>query len=190
MTEVTDQLMYEDNLTIARKYTDTRRYVADRWNAAHTEPIDEEQVALFLADAHYGKLTEAQKQFVCDCRDEMNSVYRDIEFRMLQYQEMVRRGMVSDLMSFCRIYLSDSPTGVRMINADLHPKKRSRRKERRSSGAAPLTNARSAGISGLLKERFFRWKNRRLTLLSGVKPERAHKSRRFSDAISNSEVVL
>lgn len=112
MTEVTDQLMYEDNLTIARKYTDTRRYVADRWNAAHTEPIDEEQVALFLADAHYGKLTEAQKQFVCDCRDEMNSVYRDIVFRMLQYQEMVRRGMVSDLMSFCRIYLSDSLTGV------------------------------------------------------------------------------
>lgn len=112
MTEVTDQLMYEDNLTIARKYTDTRRYVADRWNAAHTEPIDEEQVALFLADAHYGKLTEAQKQFVCDCRDEMNSVYRDIEFRMLQYQEMVRRGMVSDLMSFCQIYLADSVTGV------------------------------------------------------------------------------
>lgn len=112
MTEVTDQLMYEDNLTMARKYTDTRLYVADRWNAAHAEPIDEEQVALFLADAHYGKLTEAQKQFVCDCRDEMNSVYRDIEFRMLQYQEMVRRGMVSDLMSFCRIYLSDSVTGV------------------------------------------------------------------------------
>lgn len=111
MTEMTDQLMYEDNLTIARKYTDTRRYVADRWNAAHTEPIDEEQVALFLADAHYGKLTEAQKQFVCDCRDEMNSVYRDIAFRMLQYQEMVRRGMVSDLMSFCRIYLSDSLSG-------------------------------------------------------------------------------
>lgn len=54
-------------------------------------------------------LTEDQKKFVCDCRNEMNSVYRDIAFRMLQYQEMMRRGMVSDLTSFCRIYLPDNP---------------------------------------------------------------------------------
>lgn len=65
-------------------------------------------MALFLADEYYGSLTEEQKKFICDCRDEMNSVYRDIVFRMLQYQEMVRRGMVSDLTSFCRIYLPDS----------------------------------------------------------------------------------
>lgn len=109
MTKMINQLNYADILMTARRFTDTRRYVADRWNTAHTEPIDEGQVALFLADEHYGKLTEEQKKFVCDCRDEMNSVYRDIAFRMLQYREMIRRGMVSDLTSFCRIYLLDSP---------------------------------------------------------------------------------
>lgn len=66
-------------------------------------------MALFLADEHYGKLTEEQKKFVRSCRDEMNSVYREIQFRMLQYQEMMHIGMVSDLASFCRVYLPDSP---------------------------------------------------------------------------------
>lgn len=113
MTEGTKQLTYEDNLMTARRFTDTRRYAADRWNAVHTEPIDEGQVALFLADEHYGTLTEEQKKFVCGCRDEMNSVYRDIAFRMLQYQEMVRRGMVSDLTSFCRTILPDVCDGCR-----------------------------------------------------------------------------
>lgn len=109
MSEMTNQFFCEDLLMTARRFADTRRYVVYRWNATHAEPIDEDQVALFLADEHYGSLTEDQKKFVCDCRDEMNSVYRDIAFRMLQYQEMVRRGMVSDLTSFCRIYLPDSP---------------------------------------------------------------------------------
>lgn len=59
-----------------------------------------------------------------------------------------------------------------------------------ASAAIAATSARSAGSFGLLKERFFQRGNRRLTLLSGAKPERAYKSRRFNDAISNSEVVL
>lgn len=79
---------------------------------------------------------------------------------------------------------------MRMIVADLHTTKKSRRKERRSSGVAPLTNARSAGISGLLTERSFRRKNRRVTLLSGARPEKARKSRRFNDAISILEGIL
>ena len=109
MTEITNQLFYEDPLMTARRFADTRRYVVYRWKATHAEPIDQAQVALFLADEHYGTLTEEQKKFVCGCRDEMNNMYRDIVFRMLQYQEMVRRGMVSDRTSFCRIFLPDGP---------------------------------------------------------------------------------
>lgn len=82
MTERTNQLMYEDNLMVARRFTDTRRYAADRWNAAHAEPIDEGQVALYLTDEHYGTLSDEQKKFVRECRDEMHSVYRDIVFRI------------------------------------------------------------------------------------------------------------
>ena len=47
--------------------------------------------------------------FTRSCSNEMFSVYRDAMFRMLQFQEMMRRGMVSDLTSFCRIYLPDNP---------------------------------------------------------------------------------
>lgn len=63
MTEETRQFIYEDNLMAARRFTDTRRYAADSWNASHTEPIDEDQVALFLTDEHYGKgMTSAQPE--------------------------------------------------------------------------------------------------------------------------------
>lgn len=109
MTEMTNQLFYEDPLMTARRFADTRRCVVYRWNATHAEPIEEAQVALFLADEHYGKLTEEQKEFTRDCRDKMGGVYRDTLFRMLQYQEMLRWGMVSDLTGFCRIFLPDSP---------------------------------------------------------------------------------
>lgn len=54
-------------------------------------------------------MTEEQKMFTRSCSNEMFSVYRDAMFRMLQFQEMMRRGMVSDLTSFCRIYLPDNP---------------------------------------------------------------------------------
>ena len=108
MTEGTMPLTFEDALMPARRFTDTRRYAVNKWNAVHTEPIDEEQVTLFLTDEHYGKLTEEQRGFVRSCRDEMNSVYREVQFRILQYQEMLRYGMVDDLASFCRIYLLGS----------------------------------------------------------------------------------
>lgn len=110
MTEMINQLLYEDPLMTARRFTDTRRYVVYRWNTTHTEPIDENQVGLFLADEHYGSLTEEQKGFIRDCRNEMGGVYNDTVFRVLEYLEMQRRGMVGDLMNFCRIFLPDSPT--------------------------------------------------------------------------------
>ncbi len=109
MTEMTNQLFYEDPLMTARRFADTRRYVVYRWNATHAEPIDEAQVELFLTNEHYGSLTEEQKEFTRDCRDKMVGVYNDTLFRMLQYQEMLRWGMVSDLTSFCRVFLPDSP---------------------------------------------------------------------------------
>lgn len=186
MMKLIEELIRKDDFMSACRAADTWRYVAAKWNALHTAPIDENEVALFLADEHYGKLTEEQKQFVRECLDEMNSVYRNAAFRVLLFLEMRRQGMVSDLADFWRVYLSDSFDGY----ASGGTKREAGRKERRSSGAAPLTNARSAGISGLLKERFSRRKNRRMTLLSGARPEKARQSRRFNDAISILEVIL
>lgn len=70
------------------------------------------------------------------------------------------------------------------------PMMRSRRKERGRKRPAPLTNARSAGISGVLKERFSRRKNGRVTLLSMARAKKARKSRRFRDAIPILEGIL
>ena len=75
----------------------------------NTDPIDEGQVALFIADEHHGVLTEEQKEFVRACRDDMHSVYNDMMIHLLQYYEMKRRGMVSDLVSFCQVYLPENP---------------------------------------------------------------------------------
>lgn len=109
MIEMTNQLFYGDPLMTARRVTDARRYITARWNAAHAERIDEDQVALFLADERYGNLTEGQKEFARNCRAEMDGVYRNTVFRTMQYQEMLRWGMVSDLMNFCEIFFPDSP---------------------------------------------------------------------------------
>ncbi len=98
-----------DPMAVARRSVDTRKYTQLVWGRSHAEPIDEEQLCLFLADEHYGNLTEEQKSVARTCRDQMRAVYGAVIFRMLQVDEMMRLGMVSDLMSFCRIFLTDSP---------------------------------------------------------------------------------
>lgn len=128
-----DLLDCEDPLTTARRSADTRRYAVEQWNATHEEPIDAEQVTLFLADENYGDLTEEQKKIVRYCRDEINGEYREAMFRMVQFQDMRRRGMVRDLADFCRIYLPNSPIQMDVLTAYVQ-----QLKERQEKGAALL----------------------------------------------------
>lgn len=129
-----DLLDCEDPLTTARRSADTRRYAVEQWNATHEEPIDAEQVTLFLADENYGDLTEEQKKIVRYCRDEINGEYREAMFRMVQFQDMRRRGMVRDLADFCRIYLPNSPIQMDVLTAYVQ-----QLKERQEKGAALLS---------------------------------------------------
>lgn len=89
-----------DPMAIAQRSIDTRRYTQWVWSRSQTEPIDEEQLCLFLADEHYGNLTEEQKSVVRTCRDQMRSVFGATAFRMIQFDEMMRRGMIPDFRTF------------------------------------------------------------------------------------------
>lgn len=89
-----------DPIAVAQRGIDTRRYTQWVWSRSHTDPIDEEQLCLFLADEHRGDLTEEQKSVVRTCRDQMRSVFGAATFRMIQFDEMMRLGMVPDFRTF------------------------------------------------------------------------------------------
>ena len=89
-----------DPMAVARRGIDTRRYTQQVWHRSHQEPIDEDQLCLFLTDEHYGDLTEEQKSVARACRDHMRAVYGDVIFRLLQFDEMMRHGMISDFRTF------------------------------------------------------------------------------------------
>ena len=93
-----------DPMAVARRGIDTRRYTQQVWHRSHQEPIDEDQLCLFLTDEHYGDLTEEQKSVARTCRDHMRAVYGDVIFRLLQFDEMMRHGMISDFRTFRDIF--------------------------------------------------------------------------------------
>ena len=45
-------------MMVIRRTHDTVRYIRWEWNKEHADPIDEEELRLFLCDEHYGDLTD------------------------------------------------------------------------------------------------------------------------------------
>ena len=80
---------------------DTVRYIQAEWRKSHTEPIDENELLLFLCDEHHGALTEEQKFLARRCRDEMRTAYGAAVFRLMLCEEMLCRGMAADFQ-ICR----------------------------------------------------------------------------------------
>lgn len=76
------------------------RYIRWEWNKEHTDPIDEEELRLFLCDEHYGDLTDVQRAVARRCRDEMRSVYAELCVRLLQSEIMMEHGMVPDVSTY------------------------------------------------------------------------------------------
>lgn len=87
-------------MAVAQRSIDTRRYTQLVWGRSHQDPIDEEQLCLFLTDEHYGDLTEEQKSVARTCRDQMRAVYGAVALRLLQFDEMMHYGMLSDFRAF------------------------------------------------------------------------------------------
>lgn len=97
-----------DPMATVWRTRDTVRYIQAEWRKSHTEPIDENELLLFLCDEHRGALTEEQKSLARRCRGEMRTAYDAALFRLILYEEMLRRGMVEDFRAYQSLF---SPEG-------------------------------------------------------------------------------
>ena len=102
--QIANFIVDHDPMMVLRRTHDTVRYIRWAWNEEHAQPIDEEELRLFLCDEHYGDLTDEQKTVARRCRDEMRSVYSAAALRMLLCNEMMCRGMVPDISTYRSVF--------------------------------------------------------------------------------------
>ena len=95
LMQMIDCMIEQDPSLSARRTIDMRRYIVNRWNRTHEESIDEDGVALFLCDENRGTLTDEQRIFARECREEITACYRNAVFQMFQCGEMMHRHLVS-----------------------------------------------------------------------------------------------
>ena len=105
LTSLMEELIRRDLMLSAMRTVDTRRYIVSRWNRTHPEPIDENAVALFLCDENQGGLTDEQRAFARERREEVFACYERVVFRILLWAEMSRLGIVSGLDEYSRMFL-------------------------------------------------------------------------------------
>ena len=104
LMQMIDCMIEQDPFLSARRTIDMRRYIVNRWNRTHEESIDEDGVALFLCDENRGNLTDEQRKFAKECREEIKACYRNAVFQMFQCGEMMRRHLVSGPAEYFRIF--------------------------------------------------------------------------------------
>ena len=104
MQQIANFIVDHDPMMVLQRTHDTVRYIRWAWNKDHADPIDEEELRLFLCDEHRGDLTEEQKVFARRCRDEMRSVYEEMCLRSLQCAIMLERGMVLDSSTYRSVF--------------------------------------------------------------------------------------
>ena len=94
----------QDAMTVAMRTKDTMQYVQAAWNKRHADPIDKGELHKFLCDEHYGNLSEEQKAFARQHRDEMRNVYGAMVCRLLLCEEMLPRNMVADFQTYRSVF--------------------------------------------------------------------------------------
>ena len=104
LMQMIDCMIEQDPSLSARRTIDMRRYIVNRWNRTHEESIDEDGVALFLCDESRGTLTDEQRLFARECREEIKACYRNAVFQMFQCGEMMRQHLVSGPAEYFRIF--------------------------------------------------------------------------------------
>ena len=99
------RMIREDPNLCAMATADKRKYIISKWNANHSEPIDENAVALFLCDENRGSLTDEQRAFVKERCAEFEYCNQVTAYRLFQCGEMMRQHLVSGPAEYCRIFL-------------------------------------------------------------------------------------
>ena len=116
MQQLATFIVDHDPMMVLRRTHDTVRYIRGAWNKNHTDPIDEEELRLFLCDEHYGDLTGEQRAFARQGRDEMRSVYEEMCLRSLQCAIMLERGMVPDVSTYRSVFCTEGGDAPWMID--------------------------------------------------------------------------
>ena len=94
MQQLANFIVDHDPMMVLRRTHDTVRYIRWAWNKDHANPIDAEELRLFLCDERRSNLTDEQRAFARQGRDKMRSVYAELCVRLLQSEIMLERGMV------------------------------------------------------------------------------------------------
>ena len=92
MQQIANFIVDHDPMMVLRRTHNTVCYIRWAWNKDHGEPINEEELRLFLCDERYGDLTDEQRAFARQGRDKMRSVYAELCVRLLQSEIMLERG--------------------------------------------------------------------------------------------------
>ena len=116
MQQLANFIVDHDPLMVLRRTHDTVRYIRWVWNKDHADPIDEEELRLFLCDEHYGDLTDEQKTVARRCRDGMRSVYAELCVRLLQSEIMLEQGMVPDSSTYCSVFCPEGGDAPWMLD--------------------------------------------------------------------------
>ena len=102
-----NHIVDHDPMATVWRTRDTVRYIQTEWSKSHDEPIDEDELLLFLCDEHRGALTEEQKSIARRCRDEMRTAYGAVIFQLVLCEEMLNRGMAADFQTCQSIFFPE-----------------------------------------------------------------------------------
>ena len=116
MQQIANFIVEHDPMMVLRRTYDTVRYIRWEWNKDHADPIDEEELRLFLCDEHCGNLTDEQKTVARRCRDGMRSVSAELCVRLLQSGIMLERGMVPDVSTYRSVFCPEGGDAPWMLD--------------------------------------------------------------------------
>ena len=116
MQQIANFIVDHDPMMVLRRTHDTVRYIRLAWDKDHADPVDEEELRLFLCDAHRGELTDEQRAVARRCLDEMRSVYEEMYLRSLQCAIMLERGVVPDVSTYRSVFCTEGGDAPWMLD--------------------------------------------------------------------------
>ena len=116
MQQLANFIVDHDPMMVLQRTHDTVRYIRWAWNKDYADLIDEDGLCLFLCDEHRGDLTEEQRAFARQGRDEMRSVYAELCVRLLQREIMLERGMVPDSSTYRSVFCTEGGDAPWMLD--------------------------------------------------------------------------
>ena len=76
--------------------------IENSWVWAHDEPLDMNEVHLFLCDEHSGKLSDEQKEFVRACRNWVQEQLENQAFLRFLQDEDLRKNVANFCKEHCK----------------------------------------------------------------------------------------